>query len=74
MEYMDLTLLDFYKFVHNERQNFPEKLLGYISIQILDALIMCKKEHKVMHRDIKPSNILLNEKGKIEFSSPYNFV
>jgi serine/threonine protein kinase len=39
--------------------------LGYITADILDALVACK-EKELIHRDIKPENILVNKNGCIK--------
>lgn len=60
MELMDLSLRHLYHIMHTEKKmEFPEKLVGYIFVKIVDALHFCKSKG-VMHRDIKPSNILVN--------------
>uniref|UniRef100_A0A914E6H1 mitogen-activated protein kinase kinase n=1 Tax=Acrobeloides nanus TaxID=290746 RepID=A0A914E6H1_9BILA len=38
MELMDMSLYDLYLIVHDNNVVFPEKILGYITIQILEAL------------------------------------
>uniref|UniRef100_A0A914D5K6 mitogen-activated protein kinase kinase n=1 Tax=Acrobeloides nanus TaxID=290746 RepID=A0A914D5K6_9BILA len=38
MELMDMSLYDLYLTVHDTKKKFPEKILGYIAIQILKAL------------------------------------
>jgi serine/threonine protein kinase len=60
MELMDLSLRDLYLQVHkNNPQTFPEEILGYVFVVIVNALNFCKSKG-IIHRDIKPSNILVN--------------
>lgn len=70
MELMDTTLRKFYKIVHSKPVEattpvFPEKILGFITVKVLDALAYCKKLN-IIHRDVKPDNILLNLNGSIK--------
>lgn len=44
---------------------FPEELLAYIAVAMLDALAACKAKN-VIHRDIKPENVLINKNGEIK--------
>ena len=59
MELMDLSLSDLYEKVNRAKMRFPENLLGYITVKLIDGLMFCKSK-KIVHRDIKPSNILMN--------------
>jgi serine/threonine protein kinase len=65
MELMDLSLYDLYLVVHEQKEKFPENILGYITVKCLDALGFCKK-HNLIHRDVKPKNILLNNQGEVK--------
>jgi serine/threonine protein kinase len=70
MELMDTTLRKFYKIVHSKPVEattpvFPEKILGFITVKVLDALAYCKNLN-IIHRDVKPDNILLNLNGSIK--------
>lgn len=65
MELMDMSLYDLYLVVHDQNETFPEKILGYIAVQILEALKFCKSKNFI-HRDIKPKNILLNQEGEVK--------
>lgn len=59
MELMDLSLRKLYLVVHKKKEKFPEKLVGWVFVRILEALLFCQ-EKGIIHRDIKPSNILVN--------------
>ena len=61
MELMNLSLKDLYEIVHKQKVEFPEKLVGYVFVKVVDALNFCKYKG-VIHRDIKPSNILVKYK------------
>jgi hypothetical protein len=65
MEFMDMSLTDYYKQVHKMKSSFPEEMLGCICACITDALNACKNM-QIMHRDVKPLNILLNRTGEIK--------
>jgi serine/threonine protein kinase len=68
MELMSCSLLDLYSRIHKRPDKFgtlSEDLLGEVAVNILDALLYCKKKN-IMHRDIKPANILLNGNGEIK--------
>uniref|UniRef100_A0A914D1F2 mitogen-activated protein kinase kinase n=1 Tax=Acrobeloides nanus TaxID=290746 RepID=A0A914D1F2_9BILA len=64
MELMDCNLRQFYHWIHAIGL-FPENLLVYIIISLVDALFYCKSK-KILHRDIKPTNILLNRSCEIK--------
>uniref|UniRef100_A0A914E7R3 mitogen-activated protein kinase kinase n=1 Tax=Acrobeloides nanus TaxID=290746 RepID=A0A914E7R3_9BILA len=38
MEMMDMSLYDLYLVVHDKKEMFPEAILGYIAVQVLEAL------------------------------------
>uniref|UniRef100_A0A914EH45 mitogen-activated protein kinase kinase n=1 Tax=Acrobeloides nanus TaxID=290746 RepID=A0A914EH45_9BILA len=65
MELMDISLYDLYLVVHDREEKFPEKILGYVAVQVLEALGFCKSKNFI-HRDVKPKNILLNIKGEVK--------
>jgi serine/threonine protein kinase len=65
MELMDMSLYDLYLVVHDHQEKFPEKILGYVAVQVLEALGFCKSKNFI-HRDVKPKNILLNTKGEVK--------
>uniref|UniRef100_A0A914DKR0 mitogen-activated protein kinase kinase n=1 Tax=Acrobeloides nanus TaxID=290746 RepID=A0A914DKR0_9BILA len=65
MELMDMSLYDLYLVVHDEKKKFPEKILGYVTVQVLEALGFCKSNNFI-HRDVKPKNILLNNRGEVK--------
>lgn len=65
MELMDMSLQNLYHIYHNQANNFPEILIGYISNAVLKALQHCQ-EKSIIHRDVKPSNILINWTGEIK--------
>lgn len=65
LEFMDKgTLADLLKKV----KRIPEKILGYITYQILIGLDYLHINKRIVHRDIKPSNILINSKGQVKIS------
>jgi len=65
LEFMDKgTLADVLKKVNK----IPEKILGYITYQILTGLEYLHCNKRIVHRDIKPSNILINSKGQVKIS------
>jgi serine/threonine protein kinase len=59
MEQMDLSLKQLYVVVHMRGEKFPEKVIGCIFAQIVDALLHCNSKN-IIHRDVKPENILIN--------------
>uniref|UniRef100_A0A914DPG3 mitogen-activated protein kinase kinase n=1 Tax=Acrobeloides nanus TaxID=290746 RepID=A0A914DPG3_9BILA len=65
MELMDMSLYDLYLVVHDKKEIFPEAILSYIAIQVLEALGFCKANNFI-HRDVNPKNILLNTKGEVK--------
>lgn len=65
MEKMEMALNTLYKKIHRDYRYFPERMLGYIVVAIVDAGSYCK-EHDIMHRDLKPYNILVNRSGEIK--------
>lgn len=44
----------------------PEKILGKMTVAVVNALHYLKETHGVMHRDVKPSNILLDCGGCVK--------
>lgn len=65
MELMTMSLKQFYTYVHQDYNFFPENLLIHVCISILDALRYCKL-FSFVHRDVKPANILLNRAGEVK--------
>uniref|UniRef100_A0A914CZQ4 mitogen-activated protein kinase kinase n=1 Tax=Acrobeloides nanus TaxID=290746 RepID=A0A914CZQ4_9BILA len=65
MELMDLSLYDLYLVVHDKKEIFPEAILGYIAVQVLEALGFCNANNFI-HCDVNPKNILLNTKGEVK--------
>lgn len=65
MEYMDLNLRNLYEWYYSKYDLFPEDIISFIAIAMVDALGWCYK-NRIMHRDVKPANILLNFSGKIK--------
>ncbi|VDO95003.1 unnamed protein product [Soboliphyme baturini] len=63
MEYMDGLSLDI---VLKNAGRIPEKILGKISIAVLNGLQYLKEKLNILHRDVKPSNILVNSQGEIK--------
>lgn len=71
MEYMEMSLLELCKNIHtfDKEIEFPEIILGKITVSIIDALNFCYcQQEKIMHRDVKPGNILLNWNGEIKLA------
>lgn len=65
MESMNFSLYELYILVHQKGVLFPENIIGFIVISIINALIVCE-ENEIIHRDVKPGNILLNFEGQIK--------
>uniref|UniRef100_A0A914EIU8 mitogen-activated protein kinase kinase n=1 Tax=Acrobeloides nanus TaxID=290746 RepID=A0A914EIU8_9BILA len=73
MELMDMSLKDFYIKIHQGSKHFPEELIGYIVVDILDALEFCQQS-KIMYRDIKPDNLMLKKStGSTKYWPPERF-
>lgn len=67
MELMEMSLTELYHQIHEEFSNFPENLLGYIGVAVIEGLCDLFSV-KVLHRDIKPNNILVNTtSGEVRF-------
>lgn len=66
MESMNMSLTNLYNTIHLEYQYFPERLLGYITVSIVNAGNYLKSVG-IMHRDIKPNNVLINRTGEVKF-------
>lgn len=64
MEFMDESLYDLYHQVHREAMFFPEQLLGYVAVAVINGIRDMLK-FDVIHRDIKPENILVNDQGEV---------
>mmetsp|Transcript_63714 Transcript_63714/g.132674 ORF Transcript_63714/g.132674 Transcript_63714/m.132674 type:complete len:301 (+) Transcript_63714:202-1104(+) len=64
-EYMDLGSL---RDVMTRIGPAPENVVGWLSGQLLAALVYLHRERRLIHRDIKPSNILLNSRGQVKLS------
>ncbi|MFH4976553.1 hypothetical protein AB6A40_003262 [Gnathostoma spinigerum] len=47
-------------------KQFPEEIVGKVTVAVLDALNYLKEKERIMHRDIKPSNILVDMNGNIK--------
>lgn len=67
LEIMDMSLSIIKDAFHFKKEYFPENLLHYVIISVLNGLDFCHQK-KVFHRDLKPSNILVNWTGKIKIS------
>lgn len=65
MEIMDCSLQDVYLLIYESDITFPEELLGYVTVSVVDAQAYCK-DRNIIHRDLKPKNILLNFNGEIK--------
>lgn len=71
MEHMDLTLIDFYLFIHDYKRDFPNDLLIYIALNVLNSLndayeLICR-----MYSTINVFNIVLNSKGEVKLMMHY---
>ena len=66
MEPMDKSLEDWYPEIHVEHQCFPEWILGYVTVSVLNSLLDLK-QHQIIHRDIKPTNILVNKNREVRY-------
>uniref|UniRef100_A0A914E755 mitogen-activated protein kinase kinase n=1 Tax=Acrobeloides nanus TaxID=290746 RepID=A0A914E755_9BILA len=67
MEYIDssLSLKELYLSIHNEKERFPEDLLGCTAVAVVKALEDCHDKN-ILHRDVKPGNILIKWTGYIK--------
>lgn len=69
MELMDLSLYDLYNIFYGSSDGhsiiFPEHIIGYTAVQIINALSYCKSKN-LMHRDLKPKNVLTNISGEVK--------
>uniref|UniRef100_A0A7S1FIZ3 mitogen-activated protein kinase kinase n=1 Tax=Noctiluca scintillans TaxID=2966 RepID=A0A7S1FIZ3_NOCSC len=65
LEYMDAGALSTPR---EKRQWIPERLLSYITWQVLDGLEYLHSVMHVIHRDLKPSNLLLSSSGVIKIA------
>lgn len=65
MESMDTSIRDLYEMVYRKTSIFPENILSFIGIALIDALIFCSNKN-IIHRDLKPDNVLLNLQGDIK--------
>lgn len=64
MEYMDGgTVTQLLKKVGG---SLPEKVIAYISEDILSALDYIHHDLHIVHRDIKPQNLLINSRGDVK--------
>mmetsp|Transcript_30343 Transcript_30343/g.91000 ORF Transcript_30343/g.91000 Transcript_30343/m.91000 type:complete len:368 (-) Transcript_30343:102-1205(-) len=66
MEIMSTSLDKSYGHLTEKKMNYPNGVLAYIAVSVLEGLVYLKRELKVMHRDVKPSNILLGFNGEIK--------
>ncbi|QSL65862.1 hypothetical protein MERGE_000141 [Pneumocystis wakefieldiae] len=62
MEYMDCGSLD----KISKYGAVEVKILGKISIAVVEGLTYLYNVHRIIHRDVKPSNILVNSHGQIK--------
>lgn len=44
----------------------PEKVLGKITVGVVQGLDYLKRQYSVIHRDVKPSNILIDRNGQVK--------
>lgn len=68
MEVMVASLDRCYETLSLKSMPFPEDVLNYIAISMLQGLLFLKERLDVMHRDIKPSNVLVGANGEIKLT------
>ncbi|XP_062508856.1 dual specificity mitogen-activated protein kinase kinase 4-like [Corticium candelabrum] len=67
MELMDMSMDKLYQLVHKTLSwHIPERIIGKITVAVLNALHYLKSKLKIIHRDVKPSNILLDRRGNVK--------
>jgi mitogen-activated protein kinase kinase 4 len=67
MELMDISMDKLYITVHKTLNwQIPERIIGKITVSVLNALHYLKEKLKIIHRDVKPSNILLDRRGNVK--------
>lgn len=65
VELMDLSLRDTYKLFHSTIGYFPEQLLHYILVSVLNGLETCNKKN-IIHCNLKPTKILMKYTGEVK--------
>uniref|UniRef100_A0A914D2C6 mitogen-activated protein kinase kinase n=1 Tax=Acrobeloides nanus TaxID=290746 RepID=A0A914D2C6_9BILA len=73
MEYMDMALNDLYPQIHTLYGAFPERLLGWIAVSVVNAVCDLLL-FNVIHCDINPHNIMINKDGEVKICGFSEFV
>jgi len=63
---MELMLTCFEKVLRTLRMPIEVKVLGSLTVSVVQALNYLKEKHSTIHRDVKPSNILVDYEGRIK--------
>ena len=64
-EYMDFSLFEFYTLVHQQISKFPEEYIGYIGIQVFNAIAYCYSK-SLISLEISSSSVMLNRNGQVK--------
>ncbi|TIA87054.1 hypothetical protein E3P99_03418 [Wallemia hederae] len=63
MEFMDAGSLDK---LYSPTFGVPEKILAFVTRNLIIGLQFLKDELQIIHRDVKPTNVLVNRRGKVK--------